>query len=97
MPPSHHAPRPDLPPRDDRRSHRTRRTGIALLALALAAMLLTACGLFGPATPAPADKIAIDLSPVLEQIRTLGELKDAGYITDEEFERIKRRLLDGSL
>lgn len=44
-----------------------------------------------------AETVAIDLAPILEQIRTLGELKDAGYVTDEEFERIKRRLLDGSL
>ena len=33
----------------------------------------------------------------LEQIKMLGELKDAGYVTDDEFERIKKRLLDGEL
>ena len=30
----------------------------------------------------------------LEQLRDLGELKDAGYLTDEEFQRIKQRILD---
>lgn len=35
-----------------------------------------------------------DLSRALEQLRTAGELKDAGYITQEEFERIKARILD---
>lgn len=44
-----------------------------------------------PAATAP------DMTLVLEQIRTLGELKDAGYVTDEEFDRIKKRLLDDTL
>lgn len=30
----------------------------------------------------------------LEQLRELGELKDAGYLTDEEFRRIKQRILE---
>lgn len=38
-----------------------------------------------------------NLAPLLEQLRTLGELKDAGYVTEDEFERIKSRLLDGGL
>lgn len=37
-----------------------------------------------------------DMSTALEQIRTLGELKDAGYLTDEEFARIKSRILDSN-
>ena len=64
----------------------------------------------GAETPGPAARIAAvdapsrdaarppaDLDRVLEQIRTLGELRDAGYVTDTEFERIKQRILDGSL
>lgn len=47
------------------------------------------------ATPSPAHNG--DLSRTLEQLRTLGELKDRGYVTDEEFQRIKRRILDGEL
>mgnify|MGYP001829149416 CR=1 FL=1 len=60
------------------------------------ATVATAAGPVAQAAAAP-ETIAIDLSPVLDQLRTLGELKDAGYVTDEEFERIKKRLLDGSL
>lgn len=39
-----------------------------------------------------------DLSIILEQLQALGELgelKDRGYLTEEEFERIKRRILAG--
>ena len=32
---------------------------------------------------------------MLEQLRDLGELRDAGYVTDDEFETIKQRILDG--
>ena len=35
-----------------------------------------------------------DIYRTLEQLRILGELKDDGYISDEEFQRIKRRILD---
>lgn len=35
-----------------------------------------------------------EISRALEQLRHLGELKDAGYVTDEEFQRIKNRILD---
>ncbi|MEO1247278.1 MAG: SHOCT domain-containing protein [Pseudomonadota bacterium] len=45
----------------------------------------------------PNDAGAAGLSLALEQLRTLGELKDAGYVTEEEFERIKQRILDNSL
>ena len=38
-----------------------------------------------------------DMSKTLEQLRTLGELKDDGYITDEEFQKIKQRILDSQL
>ncbi len=37
-----------------------------------------------------------DVPDLLEQLRSLGELRDAGYVTDAEFEEIKRRILDGS-
>jgi hypothetical protein len=30
----------------------------------------------------------------LQQLRELGALKDAGHVTEEEFQRIKRRILD---
>jgi hypothetical protein len=30
----------------------------------------------------------------LQQLRELGELKDAGHLTDAEFQRIKQRILD---
>lgn len=43
-----------------------------------------------PLPPAGDDRI----SRALEQLRELGELRDAGYVTDEEFERIKTRILD---
>jgi len=33
-------------------------------------------------------------SRALEQLKQLGELRDAGYVTDQEFERIKSRILD---
>ena len=36
-------------------------------------------------------------SRMLEQIRVLGQLRDSGYVTDTEFERIKARILDGEL
>ena len=40
---------------------------------------------------------APDMSRTLEQLRTLGELKDAGYVTEAEFERIKKKILDNEL
>ena len=47
------------------------------------------------AAPASAGSNA-NMPEVLEQLRTLGELRDAGYVTDEEFEAIKRRILDST-
>lgn len=38
-----------------------------------------------------------NISRALEQIRSLGELKDAGYVTEAEFEQIKRRILEEAL
>jgi hypothetical protein len=37
------------------------------------------------------------MTRTLEQLRTLGELRDAGYVTATEFERIKARILAGEL
>ena len=34
-----------------------------------------------------------DMSEILQQLRTLGELKDSGYITDEEFKKLKQEIL----
>lgn len=43
---------------------------------------------------APASRA--DMNKVLEQLRTLGELKDAGYVTEDEFERIKRKIINAT-
>ena len=43
----------------------------------------------------PADRI--EMSRALEQLRELGSLRDAGYLTEEEFEQLKRKILDGAL
>lgn len=40
--------------------------------------------------PTDADRTARGL----EQLRELGKLKDAGYLTDPEFQRIKQQILD---
>ena len=47
-----------------------------------------------PEPPRPPAGSTADMSRALEQLRTLGELKDAGYLTDEEFARIKNRILE---
>jgi len=36
---------------------------------------------------------SVDMSRTLEQLRALGELKDDGYITEEEFKNIKQKIL----
>ncbi len=38
-----------------------------------------------------------DMSRTLEQLRSLGELKDDGYITEEEFQKIKQKILDSQI
>ena len=45
----------------------------------------------------PAASRTVDMAEALEQLRTLGELRDAGYVTDEEFARIKAKILDKQL
>ena len=45
--------------------------------------------------PPTADRI--EMTRALEQLRELGALKDAGYLTDEEFRLLKAKILDGAL
>ncbi|MDH3337224.1 MAG: SHOCT domain-containing protein [Gammaproteobacteria bacterium] len=45
-----------------------------------------------PGVPGKSNKS--DISQTLEQLRTLGELKDSGYITDKEFEKLKQEILN---
>ena len=47
------------------------------------------------ASGAPVDRI--EMSRVLEQLRELGALREAGYVTEEEFEQLKKKILDGAL
>ncbi len=41
-------------------------------------------------SPAPAP---MDMQQVLEQLKSLGELRDAGYLSEAEFSELKRRIL----
>jgi len=43
----------------------------------------------------PVDRI--EMSRALEQLRELGALRDAGYVTEEEFDNLKKKILDGAL
>ena len=45
--------------------------------------------------PPAADRI--EMSRALEQLRELGALRDAGYLTEEEFRMLKEKILDGAL
>ncbi|MEO0972050.1 MAG: SHOCT domain-containing protein [Pseudomonadota bacterium] len=48
----------------------------------------------GSIAPAPATAMeAGSYSQTLEQLRVLGQLRDAGYLTDDEFTRIKTRII----
>lgn len=44
---------------------------------------------------AASPKSRADMSLTLQQLRSLGQLRDAGYVTADEFERIKQRIMDG--
>ena len=46
-------------------------------------------------TPPAVDRI--EMSRALEQLRELGALRDAGYLTEEEFRMLKEKILDGAL
>jgi hypothetical protein len=48
-----------------------------------------------PAQAAPAAAAAPDVDP-LEQLKKLGELRDAGVLTDAEFEVQKEKILQGA-
>ena len=51
-----------------------------------------------PPAPAPdAQTNRLGMTRMLEHIRVLGQLRDSGYVTEAEFERIKARILDGEL
>ncbi len=39
----------------------------------------------------------LGMSLMLEHLNVLGQLRDSGYVTEVEFERIKQRILDGEL
>ncbi len=39
----------------------------------------------------------LGMSLMLEHLNVLGQLRDSGYVTEAEFERIKQRILDGEL
>ena len=39
----------------------------------------------------------MELSRALEQLRELGALRDAGYVTEQEFEQLKKKILDAAL
>ena len=49
----------------------------------------------GGVSGAPVDRI--EMSRALEQLRELGALLEAGYVTEEEFEQLKKKILDGAL
>ncbi|MFF5625505.1 SHOCT domain-containing protein [Microbacterium sp. NPDC012755] len=56
-----------------------------------AAARLAAAAVPAPAVPAPA--AAPDMTQVIAQLQQLGQLRDAGVLTDAEFEAQKQRLL----
>ena len=39
----------------------------------------------------------LGMSRMLEHLNVLGQLRDSGYVTEAEIERIKQRILDGEL
>jgi hypothetical protein len=49
----------------------------------------------GGVSGAPVDRI--EMSRALEQLRELGALREAGYVTEEEFAQLKKKILDGAL
>lgn len=48
-----------------------------------------------PASPAPQASPPLSTADKITQLKNLGELRDAGVLTDSEFESEKRKLLDG--
>ena len=39
----------------------------------------------------------MEMSLALQQLRELGALRDAGHVTEQEFERLKKKILDATL
>ncbi len=53
-----------------------------------------------PATEAVVSDASVErmeMSRALEQLRELGALRDAGYVTEQEFEQLKKKILDAAL
>jgi len=50
-----------------------------------------------PSEPETPTANRIEMSRALEQLRELGALKDAGYLTDEEFRLLKEKIFAGAL
>ena len=70
----------------------------ARLRAAEAAKRSEVAGIAPGSTPgATAAGSRVDMSRTLEQLRMLGELKDDGYVTEEEFRKIKQKILDSRL
>ena len=61
--------------------------------LPFAAAVLAAVRAAGPVVPAPAAGHRSDPADIAERIRHLGELHEAGLVTDEEFSAKKAELL----
>jgi hypothetical protein len=49
-----------------------------------------------PPSPSPSPVVQQGVADELEQLKKLGELRDAGVLTNEEFEVKKRQILDGT-
>ncbi len=49
------------------------------------------------ASPSDGETGRLGMSLMLEHLSVLGQLRDSGYVTEAEFERIKQRILDGEL
>lgn len=48
-----------------------------------------------PDTPTSQAPVPLSTADEIAQLKTLGELRDGGVLTDSEFENEKRKLLDG--
>jgi hypothetical protein len=48
-----------------------------------------------PGPPTPQASVPLRTADKIAQLKSLGELRDGGVLTDSEFENEKRKLLDG--
>jgi hypothetical protein len=85
------APAADAPPREPGAEPQP---GTAAARTATPPAVAPAAPRTAPRTAPPAAAGDDGISRALEQLRELGELRDAGYVTEEEFERIKSRILE---